>query len=119
MSSSLPPTTGILTLSGNFDWQGLVLVIGEGNLQMNGGGHMNIIGSILVSKIFQTPYASPPFLSSLLGAIGSPTFSFNGGGTNSITYDHCLSTNLMTAVPWTPPPSTKPLKVLSFRILPY
>jgi len=29
------------------------------------------------------------------------------------------STNLMNAVPFTPPPSTKPLKILSFKMLPY
>ena len=111
--------TGLLTMGGNFDWQGLVLVVGEGNLQMMGGGHMNINGEILVSNIYQLPVLTPPTHSPLLSAIGPPTFNFNGGGTNMITYDHCLSTNLMTAVPWTVPPTTNPLKVLSFRILPY
>jgi hypothetical protein len=52
-------------------------------------------------------------------SLGPPAFHFNGGGNNGIHYDHCLTEDLMAAIP--PPDfhSTKPLKVLSFRILPY
>ena len=37
---------------------------------------------------------------------------------NGITYDHCWSDNLMEKIPFTPPPTTKALKILSTRSLP-
>jgi hypothetical protein len=72
------------------------------------------VGSVFVSKIWDS-YTTK----NLLSSVGSPTFNWNGGGGNGIYYDHCYASNLMTAIP---PPnyvSTKPLKILSFRILPY
>src|SRR5205807_2044441 len=106
--------TGTLTMDGNFTWYGLVLVIGDGNMQFSGGGNGQIVGMMLDAKIWDN-YTSK----TLLNALGSPTFHWNGGGGNGISFDHCWSTDLMTAVPFTPPPSTKPLKVLSFHVLPY
>ncbi len=55
----------------------------------------------------------------LLASNGTPTVNWNGGGNNGIYYDHCWATNMMARVPFTPPPSTKPLKILSLRNLPY
>ena len=106
--------TGTLTMSGNFSWYGIIFVVGDGHVETNGGGNGNIVGSLWVSKIWDS-YTSRH----LLGSLGSPTFNWNGGGGNGIYYDHCFVTNLMTAVPFDPPPSTRPLKVLSFRVLPY
>jgi hypothetical protein len=106
--------TGTLYMHGNFSWNGLMLVVGDGIFQSSGGGNGQINGQIIVAKIWDTYTAK-----NLLNSIGSPEFHWNGGGGNGIQYDHCLSTNLMNAVPFTPPPSTKPLKVLSFRVLPY
>jgi hypothetical protein len=51
--------------------------------------------------------------------MGQPTFHWNGGGGNGIYWDHCLTTNLMAAIPFTPTPSIHPPKALSFRVLPY
>jgi len=106
--------TGTLTMSGNFTWYGLVLVIGDGHMEFNGGGNGQIIGQLIDAKIWDS-YTTKTKLSSL----GSPTFKWNGGGVNAVQFDHCWSTKLMDAFNWTPPPTTKPLKVLSFRILPY
>src|SRR5438876_1552408 len=106
--------TGTLTMSGNFTWNGMVLVIGDGHMEFNGGGNGQIIGQLIDAKIWDS-YTTKTKLSSL----GSPTFKWNGGGVNAVQFDHCWSTKLMDAFNWTPPPTTKPLKVLSFRILPY
>ncbi len=114
VGSGILVVTGTLTMTGNFTWQGLVFVVGDGIANMSGGGNANVTGSMIVSKIWDS-YTTK----NLLSSIGSPTFNWNGGGGNGIHYDHCYVTDLMTAVPFTPPPTTKPLKVLSFRILPY
>ncbi len=106
--------TGTLTMHGNFSWYGLMLVVGDGKYEGSGGGNGDIKGMLLVAKIWDN-YTDQ----NLLNTVGSPTFHWNGGGGNGIQFDHCLSTNLMNAVPFTPPPSTKPLKILSFKMLPY
>ena len=41
------------------------------------------------------------------------------GGGNGIQYDHCWADNLLARVPFTPPPSTLPLKILSVRTVTY
>ena len=99
-------------MNGNFSWNGIIYVVGDGNYQAAGGGNGQINGSLWVANIWDSSH-------NLLPQLGSPTFHWNGGGGNGVYYDHCLVTDLMTAVP---PPnfhSTNPLKVLSFRILPY
>jgi len=106
--------TGTLTMDGNFTWYGLVLVVGDGVMRFNGGGNGNIVGMLVDAKIYDS-YMTKNKLSSL----GSPTFLWNGGGVNSVKYDHCWTTNLIDAIDFTPPPTTQPLKILSFRILPY
>jgi hypothetical protein len=83
-------------------------------MQFNGGGNGEIRGMMVDARIWDNNASK-----NLLPSIGSPTFGWNGGGVNSVQYDHCLSTNLITAIPFTPPPSTKPLKIVSFRMLPY
>jgi hypothetical protein len=104
--------TGTLTMSGNFSWYGLVLVVGDGNIQMNGGGNGAIVGMVVDAKIWDASHNPLPTL-------GQPTFDWNGGGVNSVQFDHCWSTDLLAAVPYTPPPSPYPLKILSLRALPY
>jgi hypothetical protein len=104
--------TGTLTMSGNFSWDGIIFVVGDGNVQMNGGGNGQINGSLWVSKTWDSSH-------NLLSEMGSPTFGWNGGGGNGMQYDHCKVSNLMSAVPLTNLTSTRPLKVLSYRSLPY
>jgi hypothetical protein len=106
--------TGTLTLSGDFSWNGIKYVVGQGNVQMSGGGNGQINGSVWVAQISPNPSLLP-----LLPQVGPPEFHWNGGGNNGIHYDHCLAQNLMAAIP--PPDfhSTRPLKVLSFRMVPY
>ena len=107
--------TGSLTMSGDFTWYGVVLVIGDGVASLGGGGNGQIVGTALIAKI----YDSPSDHSTLRSSLGSPNVSWNGGGGNGIQFDHCWATNLIGTIPWTPPPSVHPLKVLSFRTLQY
>ena len=100
--------TGTLTLSGDFTWNGLVLVVGQGQVIHNGGGNANVQGAVYVA---QTVDAS----GNLLPAIGNPNFTWNGGGVNSIEYDHCLADNLLR--PYEGKASNYPLQVLSTRML--
>jgi hypothetical protein len=106
--------TGTLHFSGNFTWYGLVLVVGDGIADMNGGGNGQIVGSMYVAKIWDS-YTTK----NLLTDLGSPSIDWNGGGGNGIYFDHCWSTNLMNAIPFTPPASARPLKILSTKTLPY
>ncbi len=106
--------TGTLHFGGNFSWKGVVLVVGDGIADFNGGGNGEIVGTVLVAKIWDG-FATKNLLSSL----GSPSIDWNGGGGNGIHYDHCWVTNLMNTIPFTPPQSTKPLRILSTKILPY
>ena len=110
--------TGRLTMSGNFSWMGPVLVVGDGEVDFSGGGNGagdNVItGTLIVAKIWDDHTTK-----NLLSSLGSPYFDWDGGGGNGVRYDHCWADNLMEDIPFTPPASTRPLKVLSFRLLPY
>jgi hypothetical protein len=106
--SGILVVTGTLTFSGNFSWNGLVLIVGQGIVVHNGGGNGNINGAIYVA---QTKDSSGNELSQL----GNPQFTWNGGGTNGVAYDHCLSDNLLKR--FVNQPSSLPLQVLSTRML--
>ena len=66
--------TGTLTVKGTVQWNGLVLVVGQGNLQMDGTN--TFTGAVVVAK---TKDSSGNALSTL----GSPTFGVNGGGNSN------------------------------------
>jgi len=101
--------TGTLTFSGNFTWNGIVLVIGQGQVVHSGGGNGTFNGAIYVA---QTKDAA----GNLLPVVpGQPQYTWNGGGTNQIQYDHCLADGLLQK--YQGQPSTYPLQVLSTRTL--
>lgn len=70
--------TGDLTLDGNFNWNGVIMVLGKGRVFRSGGGNGNIFGAIFVAK-FTNPGASTD-------AFGAPTFDTSGGGNANIQY---------------------------------
>jgi len=109
--------TGRLQMNGNFTWYGPVLIIGDGQMDFGGGGTGVIVGMVLVAKIYPSPGQHDD--DDILDTLGSPTVNWNGGGGNSILYDHCWATNIMSKIPINSPISLRPLKVLSFRSLPY
>ena len=98
--------TGTLTFSGDFKWNGLVLVIGNGAAILNGGGNGQINGSVFVANTAASN-----------SVLGSPAVQFAGGGGNGIYYDHCWADDMLAKVPWIPTPSSSELQVISTRFL--
>ena len=70
--------TGQLTLDGNFNFNGVIMVLGAGNVLRSGGGQGNIFGAIFVANFNKTGADTDLF--------GAPTFNTNGGGTSNIQY---------------------------------
>jgi hypothetical protein len=70
--------TGNLTLDGNFNFNGVIMVLGEGHVYRSGGGHGNIYGAMFVAKFARTGATTDAFQ--------APTFDTSGGGTSNIQY---------------------------------
>jgi len=70
--------TGDLTLDGNFNWNGVIMVLGKGRVFRSGGGTGNIFGAIFVAN-FTNPGACTD-------VFGAPTFDTSGGGNSNIQY---------------------------------
>jgi len=69
--------TGNLTLHGNPSFEGLILVLGNGYVQRDGGGNGDIYGAISVAK----------FPVNGNGGFQAPFFDTSGGGTSLMQYD--------------------------------
>ena len=72
--------TGTFSPCGTVGWNGLVLVIGKGTVTGCGGGNNQYTGGIIVAQIVN------PTTGAALTTIGSPTFSWSGGGGNGVYY---------------------------------
>jgi hypothetical protein len=70
--------TGQLTLNGNFDYHGLIVVAGQGSLLRNGGGNGQIVGGIFVANTNNAISDT---------VLGTPIFDTSGGGNSDIIYD--------------------------------
>ena len=68
--------TGTLTMRGNTDFKGIILVLGQGVLIRNGGGSGEILGGITIAAFGRTA-----------GNFTAPTFLTNGGGNSNVQYD--------------------------------
>ena len=76
--------TGNLVMNGNPTFKGIILVLGEGTINREGGGNGNIFGTIYVAKFARSWPESEnglphPFL--------APSFYTDGGGTSELRYD--------------------------------
>ncbi|HYN84762.1 MAG TPA: hypothetical protein VER32_05895 [Pyrinomonadaceae bacterium] len=69
--------TGKLSTSGNTSFKGIILVLGEGVVERQGGGNGEMLGAIIVAKF---PRPGP-------GGFESATFNFGGGGTSNTQFD--------------------------------
>jgi hypothetical protein len=94
---------GNLTMSGNTSWNGLILIIGQGNLTFSGGGNGGIRGGILVAKTRDTATrsATEP-LGDLLALRGNVSADLNGGGSNGIEYDTSAISASNLTLPYAP-----------------
>jgi hypothetical protein len=71
--------TGTYTASGNVGWRGIVLVVGQGIMNVNGGGNNEYDGAIFLAKTRDA-------VGNLLQSLGGPVLSWNGGGGNGVYY---------------------------------
>jgi hypothetical protein len=106
--------TGKLSFNGSIGWHGIILAVGDGEFEFDGGGNPQIDGTVFVAKIWDDWTTK-----NLLDTLGTPTMDWGGGGGNGIYYDHCWVENLIPIIPFTPPPSTRPLRILSMRSVSY
>jgi hypothetical protein len=89
--------TGTLTLKGNFDFNGLIVVTGGGGIIRNGGGNGTIEGNIIVA-----PYENSKISDNLNPTVGSdfwaPQWDTQGGGASTITYNSNNQANSLNAI---------------------
>jgi hypothetical protein len=69
--------TGPLITQGQTDFEGLILVLGDGTFNRNGNGNGHIDGGIIVAS----------FDPNGTGGFGSPVFSVNGGGNSDVRFN--------------------------------
>ncbi len=93
--SGLLIVTGELTMSGGTSFDGLILVLGEGEVNRSGGGGGDIYGSMVVAKFDRTWPAIEdgdphPFL--------APWFDTSGGGSSKLQYDSAALSGALSNV---------------------
>jgi hypothetical protein len=76
--------TGNLVLNGNPSFNGVILVLGEGTVNRDGGGNGNIYGSIYLARFARSWPASE---NGLPHPFEAPIFHTDGGGTSNLEYD--------------------------------
>ena len=75
---------GDLIMNGNPNFKGVVLVLGGGSINRNGGGNGNIYGTIYVAKFARSWPASE---NAQPHGFQAPIFNTSGGGTADLRYD--------------------------------
>lgn len=81
--------TGNVNMSGNTSFDGIVLVLGGGSVNRNGGGNGDINGSMVVASFARTwPAAEddPAIPNNVEYPFLAPAFNTNGGGASTMQY---------------------------------
>jgi len=91
--SGLLIVTGQLTTNGGTNFNGLVLVIGTGEVNRNGGGGGAFYGANFIANV-DWPAQSPA-----LTSFGAPWFDFNGAGNATMQYDSGAVANALRLLP--------------------
>jgi hypothetical protein len=89
--------TGKLTLSGNFSFNGLIIVTGAAGVERSGGGNGTIQGNIVVAPYVANRIADntdPAPTADFL----SPQYDLSGGGNSTVVYNSKSVANGMVAV---------------------
>ena len=76
--------TGTLTMRGNTNFNGAILVLGKGQVIRDGGGNGDIFGGITIAAFNRTA-----------GGFTAPTFNTQGGGNSTIQYDSAALSNAL------------------------
>ncbi len=82
--------TGTLTITGTPSFNGVILVIGQGQLVYKGSGTATINGGLLVANLYNSSGSLLPPSSNP----GVPNFTWSGAGHLTLNYDSCWITNL-------------------------
>ncbi|HVG38850.1 MAG TPA: hypothetical protein VM870_06160 [Pyrinomonadaceae bacterium] len=81
--------TGNLSMSGNPSFEGIILVLGEGTVNRDGGGNGNINGSMVIASFQRTwPAADddPAINNDIEYPFLAPSFNTNGGGNSTMQF---------------------------------
>lgn len=73
---------GDLRLSGNFQWNGLVLVIGQGAVAWSGAGSGLIAGGVFVARTRASDRSAGNALGTVLATRGTVSVNFSGAGSS-------------------------------------
>ena len=82
--AGLVVVTGTLTIRGNTDFKGVIMVLGKGELVRDGGGNGDILGGITIAAFNRNA-----------GNFTAPTFNTNGGGNSNVQYDSMALSNAL------------------------
>ncbi len=89
-NSGVLVVTGHLTYHGNTEWNGIVMVIGEGSILRNGGGNGNPSGAMIVANIDPTPDGpnadKSDWCTETADGFGQANYHTNGGGNSTVTW---------------------------------
>ncbi len=91
--SGILVVTGELTTNGTTNFNGILLVLGQGYVNRNGGGGGAFYGANFIAKV-DWPAASPAWTE-----FGAPFFNFNGAGNATMQYDSGAVANAMQLLP--------------------
>jgi len=86
---------GSVVVTGNFTWNGLILIIGHGMLHWNALGNGTVNGGMLIARTRATD-------GTLLTSRGDLTVDFNGGGGTGIRYNTSAIAAANKAFPYKP-----------------
>lgn len=75
---------GNASFSGRPNYDGVILIVGKGNVTMSGGGNGVVDGAMLVANLYDS---TGHLITS--GAPGAPLISFSGAGNMTVQYDSC------------------------------
>ena len=92
----------------NVNYDGIVLVIGEGYMKRNGGGNGTISGGILVANTANLTPGPDGIPGNADDELGPPTFDTSGGGNSNVQYCSTAIDDVVAGLP---------LKVKAFRHL--
>lgn len=93
--------TGTLTLSAAPTYNGLILVIGKGNVSKSNGGNGALNGSFFVANLYSD---APPTYTNLIplghsNPPGIPTIAWQGGSNLTVQYDSCWISSVEQSPP--------------------
>ncbi|HEX8847390.1 MAG TPA: hypothetical protein VF791_22290 [Pyrinomonadaceae bacterium] len=86
--SGLLVVTGNLSMSGNPSFNGVILVMGAGTVNRDGGGNGNVYGALVVASFNRHGN----------GGFSAPVFNTNGGGNSTMQYDSLAVTRALSAL---------------------